>query len=118
MILKLKRSTYEILQILRISLTNKTHLRNQGNRIQVYIEEKEDILHIYNLEIRKNIVEHKISSDKGRLVSNTSHRRECEATLDEYEASARKGLPEDTVINANLSKLRIYTFNTFLYNDT
>ncbi len=80
----------------------------QGHRTQVYIEEKEGMLYIYSLETGKSLAVHKISSDKGRLVSNTSHRRDREAALDDYEASVRKGLPEDAVIDTYLSELRIH----------
>mgnify|MGYP000832440947 FL=1 len=80
----------------------------QGHRTQVYIEEKEGMLYIYSLETGKSLAVHKISSDKGRLVSNTSHRRDREAALDDYEASVRKGLPGDAVIDGYLSELRIH----------
>lgn len=80
----------------------------QGHQTQVYIEEKEDMLYIYSIETGKNIATHKISNDKGRLVSNTSHRRDRETALNDYEASVRKELPTDTIIDTYLSELRIH----------
>lgn len=80
----------------------------QGHRTQVYLEEKEEMLYIYSLETGKNIAAHKICKDKGQLISNTSHRRDREAALDDYEATVRKRLPGDTVIDTYLSELRIH----------
>ena len=78
-----------------------------GHQTLVYLEEKEGLLHIYSHETGKTLASHKISSDKGRLISNTSHRRDREASLDDYEASVRKGLPESGVIDEYLSGLRV-----------
>ena len=80
----------------------------QGHRTQVYLEEKEEMLYIYSLETGKNIAVHKICKDKGQLISNTSHRRDREAALDDYEATVRKRLPGNTVIDTYLSELRIH----------
>ena len=80
----------------------------QGHRTQVYLEEKEEMLYIYSLETGKNIAAHKICKDKGQLISNTSHRRDREAALDDYEATVRKRLPGNTVIDTYLSELRIH----------
>ena len=80
----------------------------RGHQTLVYMEEKEGLLHIYSHETGKSLAVHKISSEKGRPVSNTSHRRDREASLDDYEASLRKELPESTVINEYLSQLRIH----------
>lgn len=80
----------------------------QGHHSQVYIEIQDDMLYIYSHETGKNIATHKISNDRGRLVSNTSHRRDRESALDDYEASIRKSLPAATVIDTYLSELRIH----------
>ena len=63
---------------------------------------------IYSHETGKTLAVHKISGDKGRLVSNTSHRRDREASLDDYEAFVRKELPASTVIDTYLSQLRVH----------
>ena len=78
-----------------------------GHRTLVYIEEKERSLLIYNQETGKIIAAHKISSDKGRLISNTSHRRNREAALSDYETSIRNKLPQSELIDNYLSELRL-----------
>lgn len=80
----------------------------RGHQTLVYIEEKDGWLYIYSHETGKRLAAHKLSSDKGRLISNTSHRRDREASLDDYEASVRKELPQSTTIDAYLSQLRLY----------
>ena len=79
-----------------------------GHQTLVYIEEKEGRLYIYSHETGKTLAVHKISGDKGRLVSNTSHRRDREASLDDYEAFVRKELLASTVIDTYLSQLRVH----------
>ena len=79
-----------------------------GHGTLVYIEEKEGQLYIYSHETGKTLAVHKISEDKGRLVSNTSHRRDRETLLDDYEAFVRKELPASTVIDTYLSQLRVH----------
>ena len=74
-----------------------------GHQTLVYIEEKESRLYIYSHETGKTLAVHKISGDKGRLVSNTSHRRDREASLDDYEAFVRKELPANTRGNHHCS---------------
>ena len=58
----------------------------------------------------------KVSRDKGRLISNTSHRRDREASLDDYESSVRKELPESGVIDEYLSGLRIHKARNYRDN--
>lgn len=88
----------------------------RGHQTLVYIEEKEGWLHIYSHETGKTLATHKVSGDKGRLVSNTSHRRDREASLDDYEASVRKELPENTVIDEYLSQLRTHKARNYRDN--
>jgi Integrase core domain len=78
-----------------------------GHKALVYIEEKEGSLHIYSLETGKTLAIHKISCDKGKFISNTSHRRNREASLDDYEVSVRNQLPQSDIIDIYLSQLRI-----------
>jgi len=78
-----------------------------GHQTQVYLEEKDGWLHIYSHETGKTLAIHKISGDKGRLISNTSHRRDREASLDAYEASVRQGLPASAAVDEYLSRLRV-----------
>lgn len=88
----------------------------RGHQTLVYLEEKEGRLHIYSHETGKTLATHKISADKGRLVSSTSHRRDREASLDDYEASVRKELPESTVIDKYLSELRVHKARNYRDN--
>lgn len=80
----------------------------RGLRTLVYIEEKEGWLHIYSHDTGKRLATHKISSRKGHLISNTSHLRDRRASLNDYEASLRKGLPDDVRVDEYLSQLRIH----------
>lgn len=80
----------------------------RGHQTLVYLEEKDGWLYIYSHETGKRLAAHKLSSDKGRLISNTSHRRDREASLNDYEASLRKELPKSTTIDAYLSQLRVH----------
>ena len=77
-----------------------------GCQTLVYIEEKDESLYIYSHESGKTLAVHKISSDKGRLIRNTSHRRDREASLNDYETSVKEKLPQSDVIYNYLSKLR------------
>lgn len=88
----------------------------RGHQTLVYLEEKDGWLYIYSHETGKRLAAHKLSSDKGRLISNTSHRRDREASLDDYEASVRKELPPSAAIDAYLSQLRIYKARNYRDN--
>lgn len=80
----------------------------RGHQTLVYLEEKDGCLHIYSQETGKRLATHKISGDKGLLISHTSHRRDREASLNDYEASLRKELPDSTAIDDYLVRLRMY----------
>ena len=88
----------------------------RGHQTLVYLEEKEGLLHIYSHETGKTLATHKISREKGRLISNTSHRRDREASLDDYEISVRKELPENGVIDKYLSGLRVHKARNYRDN--
>lgn len=79
-----------------------------GHQTLVYIEDKEGFLHIYSHDTGKTLAIHNISSDKGKLISNTSHRRDREASLNDYEATVRKKLPGNDVVDKYLLQLRIH----------
>ena len=80
----------------------------RGYQTLVYLDEKDGWLYIYSQETGKSLATHKISEDKGRLISNTSHRRDREASLNDYEASLRKELPPIAVIDDYLMQLRLH----------
>jgi len=88
----------------------------RGHQTLVYLEEKDDRLYIYSHETGKRLADHKLSCDKGRLISNTSHRRDREASLDDYEASVRKELPQSAAIDAYLSQLRAHKARNYRDN--
>ncbi len=88
----------------------------RGYQTLVYLEEKEGQLHIYSHDTGKILASHKISGDKGRLISNTSHRRDREASLNDYEASVRKELPRSTVVDEYLSQLRVHKARNYRDN--
>lgn len=77
-----------------------------GHQTLVYLEEKDDNLYIFSQETGKTLAIHNICNDKGRLISNTSHRRNREASLNEYEISVRNNLPKNEIIDKYLSQLR------------
>lgn len=58
----------------------------KGRGTEVYIEEKDGILHIYDKESGKTIYEHTVWSGKGRTVSNVNHLRQNDIAMDEYIA--------------------------------
>lgn len=87
-----------------------------GHQTLVYLEEKDGKLHIYSYETGKTLAIHQISKDKGRLISNTSHRRDREASLNDYESSVRKELPESATIDEYLSQLRIHKARNYRDN--
>lgn len=80
----------------------------KGYQTLVYIEEIEESLHVYSQDTGKVLAIHKISCDKGKLISNTSHRRNREALLTDYENSIRNRLPQSDIIDNYLSQLRIH----------
>lgn len=88
----------------------------RGHQTLVYLEEKDGRLYIYSHETGKRLAGHELSSDKGRLISNTSHRRDREASLDDYEASVRKELPASAAIDAYLSRLRVHKARNYRDN--
>lgn len=88
----------------------------RGYQTLVYLEEKEGQLHIYSHDTGKTLASHKISGDKGRLISNTSHRRDREASLNDYEASVRKELPQSAVVDQYLSQLRVHKARNYRDN--
>lgn len=88
----------------------------RGYQTLVYLEEKEGQLHIYSHDTGKILASHKISGDKGCLISNTSHRRDREASLNDYEASVRKELPRSTVVDEYLSQLRVHKARNYRDN--
>lgn len=88
----------------------------RGLQTLVYLQEKDGSLHIYSHQTGKTLAIHRLSADKGRLISNTSHRRDREASLNDYEASVRKGLPTSAAIDKYLAQLRVHKTRNYRDN--
>jgi hypothetical protein len=78
----------------------------QGRGTVVYLEEKDDTLHIYSPETGKTLATHRISQGRGALVSSSSLRRDRSLSLEEYERNIRAMLPQDAAIDEYLAELR------------
>ena len=88
----------------------------QGHGTVVYLEEKERMLHIYSRETGKTVAVHRICPDKGRLVRNTSHLRDRETPLKEYESAVRCALPDGSIVDEYLKMLYRHKARTYRDN--
>ena len=77
-----------------------------GRGTKVYVSEKDGRIDVFSVDTGKVIATHKVCLDKGRLVRNTSHLRDREALLDEYQAQVRSLLPPDHVVDEYIAALR------------
>lgn len=66
----------------------------RGRGSEVYVEEKDSILHVYNKDSGKTICEHTIWTGCGKTVYNQNHMRSTEQSLDEYCSGIITALPE------------------------
>lgn len=78
----------------------------QGRDTTVYVSEKDGSISVFSVETGKVITMHKLCPDKGRLIRNTSHLRDREALLDDYQTQVRVMLPSDAVIDTYITALR------------
>lgn len=78
----------------------------RGRDTTVQVNEKDGRLDIFSVETGKVIATHKVCLEKGRTVRNTSHLRDREALLDDYQRQVRAQLPDDGLIDSYLSALR------------
>lgn len=67
----------------------------KGRNSQVYVEEKDGIVHIYDMDSGKTIATHPYSREKGRLVRNFNHMRHPSASTEEYKSLILAMLPDD-----------------------
>lgn len=66
----------------------------RGRGSEVYIEEKDGILHIYDKDSGKTIYEHTIWTGRGKTVSNMNHLRATCQSLEDYCSGIIASLPE------------------------
>ncbi len=78
----------------------------QGETTTVHLEEQEGCLLIYSSQTGKQIARHKLSEDKGRLVSDPSHKLDRQRSVSEYEQEVRRSLPPDEGVDRYLAELR------------
>ena len=78
----------------------------RGRETTVQVSEKDGRLDIFSVDTGKVIATHRVRMDKGRTVRNTSHLRDREALLDDYQSQVRALLPQDDVVDAYLEALR------------
>ena len=88
----------------------------RGHGSVVYIEDKDGMLHIYSRETGKTVATHRLSQDKGKLVRNTSHLRDRETPLKEYESAVRRVLPDDGAVDEYLEMLHRHKARTYRDN--
>ena len=78
----------------------------RGRGSVVYVSEKDGRLDIFSIETGKIIATHEVCADKGRTVRDTSHLRDREASLDEYQIRTREVLPPGADTDSYLDALR------------
>ena len=77
----------------------------QGPSSCVHIEEKEGLLIIYSKETGKVIAEHAISTEKGKLIRNTSHQRDRTSTYAQLEEKIREYMGASDALDIYLATL-------------
>jgi len=77
----------------------------QQQGTQVIIKVKEPILEVYTLE-QKLICSHQISSERGKIISNTSHRRDNTRSLDEMMEAAILCFSDERIAKEYLQKIK------------
>lgn len=66
----------------------------KGRGTEVYVEEKDGILHIYDTESGKTICDHTIWEGSGKTIWNQNHLRSTDISLDQYISSTISKYPE------------------------
>ena len=77
-----------------------------GRESSVFLEEKESRLLIYSHDTGKLIAEHEINPGKGRLVRNSSHKRDRESSLEALEEKIKSYIGSSGQVIAYLSETR------------
>lgn len=78
----------------------------KGPGTKVYLQELNGLLTLFSADTGKILVTHPLSSDKGKLITNTSLARDRETSLTEYIIQARNHLPQDQVVDVYLAEMR------------
>jgi transposase len=77
----------------------------QQQGTQVIVEVKEPILEVYTLE-QELICSHRISSKRGQIIANTSHRRDNTRSLDEMMEAAVLCFTDECIVKEYLQKIK------------
>lgn len=78
----------------------------KGRDTQVYVEEKDGIVHIYDKESGKTIATHPYSAEKGRVVRNFNHLRRPSVSMEQYKAMILSMMPDDTLSSRWLDEVQ------------
>ena len=78
----------------------------QGSKTQVLVEEKENRLVIYNLE-NELICSHPLSSQKGKTISNTNHKRDTSMTLKIMMEQTANSFTDHSLAGSYLQKIKV-----------
>ena len=71
----------------------------KGRDSQVYVEAKDGVLHVFDIETGKMICEHGIFEGKGKTVTNANHLRSPELSLEAYRAKVMQNAPCQEVLD-------------------
>ena len=78
----------------------------QGSKTQVLVEEKENRLIIYNLE-NELICSHPLSTQKGKTISNTNHRRDTSISLKNMMGLTANSFTDHSLAESYLQKIKV-----------
>lgn len=76
------------------------------SKTQVYVEEKENKLAIYNLE-NELICTHPLSTQKGKTISNTNHRRDTSISLKNMMGQTANSFTDHPLAESYLQKIKV-----------
>lgn len=80
---------------------------HKGARTSVYISVSDGNLNIFDKETGKTIATHRLSNERGKLISNTSHKRDRSVGLDELEKQIKNYLGNDDFTQSYLDNLHV-----------
>ncbi len=78
----------------------------KGSKTQVFVEEKENKLVIYNLE-NELICTHSLSTQKGKTISNTNHRRDTSISLKNMMVQTANSFTNHSLAESYLQKIKV-----------
>lgn len=78
----------------------------KGRDTQVYVEEKDGIVNIYDKTSGKTIATHPYSAEKGRVVRNFNHLRRPSVSMEQYKAMIISMMPDDALSSRWLDEVQ------------